>query len=222
MAVYITQINRAARPAAWAEHVKPRRPRNQGGPDCGRPQDVTTGSELLVPALNDALGLGACGCIGNLPLGIEGNVEPPRPYIHGAVLPESGGAAIALHAPSALPGCCAHADGSVNRIPPKARGDFSVATCLSRNQNICKQGYVSGCATWVSTWKQRMKAAADLTWPMASILLAVAPFFLWRRLPHWDAVGIQCGLEGERDRRRRVIDDYWRHKVSALPPELRE
>jgi hypothetical protein len=110
----------------------------------------------------------------------------------------------------------------VNRIPPKARGDFSVATWLSRNQNICKQGYVGGCVTRVLTWKQRMKAAADLTWPMASILLAVAPFFLWRWLPHWDAVGIQCGLEGERDRRRRVIDDYWRHKVSALPPELRE
>jgi hypothetical protein len=75
-----------------------------------------------------------------------------------------------------------------------------------------------------------MKAAADLTWPIASILtwpmaiilLAVAPFFLWRWLPHWDAVGMQYGLEGERDRRRRVIDDYWRHKVSVLPPELRE
>jgi hypothetical protein len=53
-------------------------------------------------------------------------------------------------------------------------------------------------------------------------LLAVAPFFLWRWLPHWDAVGMQYGLEGERDRRRRVLDDYWRRKVSVLPPELRE
>jgi hypothetical protein len=67
-----------------------------------------------------------------------------------------------------------------------------------------------------------MKAAADLAWPMVSILLAVTPYFLWRWLPHWDAVGMECGLEGERDRRRRVIDDYWRRKVSALPPERRK
>jgi hypothetical protein len=106
--------------------------------------------------------------------------------------------------------------GSQREFPPVKIVGFSAVMWLFRNQNICKQGYVSGCVTWVSTWKQRMKVAADLTWPMAIILLAVAPFFLWRWLPHWDAVGMQ------RDRRRTVSGDYWRNKVSALPPELRE
>jgi hypothetical protein len=55
MAVYFPQIDRPACPAARAKHVKPRCSRDQGGPDRRRPQHVTAGSELLVPALDDGL-----------------------------------------------------------------------------------------------------------------------------------------------------------------------
>ena len=65
---------------------------DQGGPDRGRPQHVTAGGQLLIPALDDGLRLGARGGVGNLPLGIDGNVQAPRPHAHGAVLPGSGGA----------------------------------------------------------------------------------------------------------------------------------
>jgi hypothetical protein len=66
-----------------------------------------------------------------------------------------------------------------------------------------------------------MKATA-LAWPTASVLLAVTFYFLWRWLPYWDAVGTEGGLENERDQRRKVSDDYWRRKVSALSPERRK
>jgi hypothetical protein len=67
-----------------------------------------------------------------------------------------------------------------------------------------------------------MEAAADLAWPIASVLLAVTFYLFWRWLPYWDAVGRQGGLEYERDQRRKVSDDYWRRKVSALSPEWRK
>ena len=55
--------------AAGAEHVKPRPPRDQCGPDRGRPQDIAAGDKLLIPTLDDGLRLGTRGGIGNLPLG---------------------------------------------------------------------------------------------------------------------------------------------------------
>jgi hypothetical protein len=53
--VDLSKINRPARAAARAEHVEPGRPRDQRGPDRRRPQHVTAGGKLLVPALDDAL-----------------------------------------------------------------------------------------------------------------------------------------------------------------------
>ena len=68
MAVDLSKVNRPARAAARAEHVEPRRPRDQRGPDRRRPQHVAAGGKLLVPALDDGLRLGARGSVGNLPL----------------------------------------------------------------------------------------------------------------------------------------------------------
>jgi hypothetical protein len=53
MTVDLPQINRPARAAARAEHIEPRRPGDQRGPDGRRPQDVAAGGKLLVPALDD-------------------------------------------------------------------------------------------------------------------------------------------------------------------------
>ena len=77
MAVDLPQINCPARPAARAEHVEPRRPCDQRSPDRRRPQHVPARSQLLIPALDDGLRLGARRRIGNLPLGIGGNVQAP-------------------------------------------------------------------------------------------------------------------------------------------------
>jgi hypothetical protein len=44
-------------------------------PDRRRPQNVAAGGKLLVPALGDALRFGARRSVGNLPLGVDGNVE---------------------------------------------------------------------------------------------------------------------------------------------------
>jgi hypothetical protein len=49
--------------------------------------------------------LGARSGIGNLPLGIDGNIEALHPHAHDAVLPESGGATIALRVPGSSLGC---------------------------------------------------------------------------------------------------------------------
>ena len=76
MAVDLSKINRPARAAARAEHVEPRRPRDQRGPDRRRPQHVAAGGKLLVPALDDGLRLGARGSIGNLPLGAMAMSRP--------------------------------------------------------------------------------------------------------------------------------------------------
>ena len=51
-------------------------------------------------AADDALCFGVRGSIGNLPLGVDGNVEAPGPHAHGVVSPESGGPTIALRVPS--------------------------------------------------------------------------------------------------------------------------
>jgi hypothetical protein len=81
MAVYIAQIDRAACPTAWAEYVEPRCPRDQGGPDSRRPQYVTAGGKLFVPVRDDALRLGTCGSVGNLPLGINGTQRGGGPRV---------------------------------------------------------------------------------------------------------------------------------------------
>jgi hypothetical protein len=76
--------------AARAEHVEPQCPGDQRGPDRGRPQHVAAGGKLLVPAFDDGLRLGARGGIGNLPLGVDGNVQAPRPHAHRRSMPRRG------------------------------------------------------------------------------------------------------------------------------------
>jgi hypothetical protein len=76
--VDLTEINRAARATAGAVHVEPWHAGDQRRPDRGRPQHVAAGGKLLIPALDNALRLGARGIVGNLPLGSYGNVESPR------------------------------------------------------------------------------------------------------------------------------------------------
>jgi hypothetical protein len=61
MPVDLSKIDGPACAAALAEHVEPRRPRDQRGPDRRRPQHVAAAGKLLVPALDDALCLGARG-----------------------------------------------------------------------------------------------------------------------------------------------------------------
>jgi len=73
------EINCPAPAAARAERVEPGRPCDQRGPDRRRPQHVPAGDKLLIPALDDGLRLGARGGVGNLPLGLDANVEPARP-----------------------------------------------------------------------------------------------------------------------------------------------
>jgi hypothetical protein len=80
--VDLPQIDCPARAAARAEHVKPRRSRDQRGPDRRRPQNVPAGDKLLIPALDDGLRFGARGGVGSLPFGTNGNVEAPRPHAH--------------------------------------------------------------------------------------------------------------------------------------------
>jgi hypothetical protein len=55
MTVDLPQINCTARPAAGTEHVKPRRPGDQRGPDRRRPQHVPARDKLLIPTLDDGL-----------------------------------------------------------------------------------------------------------------------------------------------------------------------
>jgi hypothetical protein len=86
MAFDLSKVNRPARAAARAEHVEPRRSRDQRGSDGRRPQHVAAGGKLLVPTLDDALCLGARGGIGNLPLGSCGNVEAPRAHAHCSII----------------------------------------------------------------------------------------------------------------------------------------
>jgi hypothetical protein len=80
MTINHPQIDSPACAAARTEHIEPRRPCDQRGPDRRRPQDVSAGDKLFVPAFDDGLRLGARGSIGNLPLGIDGNVEAPCPH----------------------------------------------------------------------------------------------------------------------------------------------
>ena len=96
MAVDLAQINRPARAPARARtrraRVSPRsaRPGSWATTEChGWPPTAHSSARLRPsPAVR--------GSIGNLPLGIDGNVEAPCPHAHGAALPEPGGAAIAL------------------------------------------------------------------------------------------------------------------------------
>jgi len=64
-------VDCAVRAAAGAVHVEPWHARNQRRPDRWRPQHVSTGGKLLIPAIDDGLCLGARGAIGHLPLGFE-------------------------------------------------------------------------------------------------------------------------------------------------------
>jgi hypothetical protein len=78
------QINRPARPAAWAEHIEPRRSGDQRRPNGGRPQHVAAGGEASVPAIDDELCLKARRAV-RLQLGGTGfDVEPSCPDAHGA------------------------------------------------------------------------------------------------------------------------------------------
>jgi hypothetical protein len=73
MTIDISEIDRAARPAAWAEDIKPRRTRDQRCPYRRRPQHVAARGQLLVPALDNALRL-----IGGVARGADFDVESPR------------------------------------------------------------------------------------------------------------------------------------------------
>ena len=59
MAIEGAEIDGAACVAAWAVHVEPWRSGDQRRPDRGRPQHIPAKGELIVPALDDGLGLGA-------------------------------------------------------------------------------------------------------------------------------------------------------------------
>jgi hypothetical protein len=48
---------------------------------------VSAGGKLFIPAVDDSLRLGARGAIGDLPFGLEANVEPARPVPMAAVRP---------------------------------------------------------------------------------------------------------------------------------------
>jgi hypothetical protein len=45
---------------------------------------------VLIPAFDHALRFSSRGGIGNLPLGIDGNVEAPRPHAHCRSMPGRG------------------------------------------------------------------------------------------------------------------------------------
>jgi hypothetical protein len=78
MPVDLPQINCPARSAAGAEHVKPRCPGDQRGPDRWRPQHIPAGGKLLIPSLDDGLRLRTRGSIGDLPFGLDGAMSRPR------------------------------------------------------------------------------------------------------------------------------------------------
>ena len=80
-----SQINRPARPAAWAEDVEPRRPGNQRSPDCWRPQHVSPGGQTPIPAIDDEFCLKA-HCPVSLQRGGAG-LDPRMAHAH-----QSGGA----------------------------------------------------------------------------------------------------------------------------------
>jgi hypothetical protein len=44
---------------------------------------------VIIPALDDSLSFGTRGSIGNLPLGIDGNVQAPCPHAHRGSIAES-------------------------------------------------------------------------------------------------------------------------------------
>jgi hypothetical protein len=81
MAVDLSKVNCPARAAARAEHLEPRRPRDQRGPDRRRPQHVPAGGKLLVPALDRPVPRRARS-VGNLPLRADGNVDASCPHAH--------------------------------------------------------------------------------------------------------------------------------------------
>src|SRR5271170_2906687 len=80
MAVDGSQVDSPARAAAGAVHVEPWRSGDQRRPDRWRPQHVSAGGKLLIPAIDDGLRLGARSGIGHLPLGLDIDVEPARPW----------------------------------------------------------------------------------------------------------------------------------------------
>src|ERR1700674_1951524 len=83
VAVDLPEIDRTARPAAWAVDIKPRRARDQRCPYRRRPQHVAAYRQLLVPALNDGFRLGAHGLVRSALLGADLDVEPSRTNPHG-------------------------------------------------------------------------------------------------------------------------------------------
>jgi hypothetical protein len=54
MAIDGADIERAARPAAGAIDIEPRRARHEGSPDRRRPPHVPAGGQIPIPPLNDA------------------------------------------------------------------------------------------------------------------------------------------------------------------------
>ena len=103
--------------AHYAEHVEPRRSRDQSSPDRRRPQHVPAGGLPLIPTSDDALRLAACAASASMPLGSHGNVEAPRPHAQGAALPEWGAATTALGAPGSSPDAEAEGRREMIRVP---------------------------------------------------------------------------------------------------------
>ena len=61
MAIGYSQVDRTARAAVGAVHVEPWHAGDQRRPDCWRPQDLSAGGELLIPAIDDGDDFGAHG-----------------------------------------------------------------------------------------------------------------------------------------------------------------
>jgi hypothetical protein len=76
MAIDGAKIDGAASCAARTEHIEPGRPGQQRPPDRWRPQHVTTGGELIVPALDQGLSFGARGLVGGVAFGASLDIDP--------------------------------------------------------------------------------------------------------------------------------------------------
>ena len=115
MPVEGSQIDRAARPAAGTEHLKPGSSGEQRSPDRGRPQHIATSRQAPIPSVDDGLGLLARGAI-RPELGDAGlDVWPSGPNSHRASI---GGQASEVDPP----------------VPSRSRRTFVAGDCYGRWQ----------------------------------------------------------------------------------------
>ena len=89
MPVHRPDVDRAVRPAARTMDIEPRRAGQNGGWDRRRPWDALAGSKRSIPALDDTLGLLACGLLLGAGPPSRWRIEMTCADLHGFIVHDS-------------------------------------------------------------------------------------------------------------------------------------